>query len=55
MNGDSIEDGELCVSSSNRNYVGRQGSESGKTVLSSPATLAASAVRGEIADPREVF
>ena len=55
MNGDSIEDGELCVSSSNRNYVGRQGSENGKTVLSSPATLAASAVRGEVADPREVF
>jgi len=53
MNGDSIEDGELCVSSSNRNYVGRQGAEGGKTVLASPATLAASTVRGEIADPRE--
>jgi 3-isopropylmalate/(R)-2-methylmalate dehydratase large subunit len=54
MNGDRIEDGELCVSSSNRNYVGRQGAESGKTVLTSPATLAASIVEGEIADPREV-
>ena len=54
MNGDRIEDGELCVSSSNRNYIGRQGAESGKTVLTSPATLAASIVEGEIADPREV-
>jgi 3-isopropylmalate/(R)-2-methylmalate dehydratase large subunit len=55
MNGDRIEDGELCVSSSNRNYVGRQGAEGGKTVLASPATLAASIVEGEITDPREVM
>ncbi len=55
MNDDSIDDGELCVSSSNRNYIGRQGSKKGKTVLSSPATLAASAVEGEITDVREMI
>jgi 3-isopropylmalate/(R)-2-methylmalate dehydratase large subunit len=54
MNGDRIDGDELCVSSSNRNYVGRQGSADGRTVLASPATVAASAVRGEVADPREV-
>jgi len=54
MNGDELVGDELCVSASNRNYVGRQGSTDARTVLASPATAAASAVRGEIADPRAV-
>jgi len=54
MNGDELRGDEHCVSASNRNYVGRQGSADARTTLASPATVAASAVRGEIADPREV-
>jgi len=54
MNGDRIYGDELCVSSSNRNYVGRQGSKDGRTVLSSPAMVAAAAIEGEIVDVREV-
>ncbi|RNJ22040.1 3-isopropylmalate dehydratase large subunit [Halosegnis longus] len=55
MNGDQIYDDELCISSSNRNYVGRQGSKDGRTVLASPAMVAAAAVEGEIVDLREVI
>jgi len=55
MNGDRIYDDELCISSSNRNYVGRQGSKNGRTVLASPAMVAAAAVAGEIVDLREVI
>jgi 3-isopropylmalate/(R)-2-methylmalate dehydratase large subunit len=54
MNGDRIYEDELCISSSNRNYVGRQGSEDGRTVLSSPVMVAAAAVEGEVVDVREV-
>ena len=51
MNGDIAQPGQLSVSTSNRNFEGRQG-VGARTVLASPATAAASAVAGHIADPR---
>jgi len=53
MNDDALEGDEVCASSSNRNFVGRQGSKDGRTVLMSPAMVAAAAVEGEVADARE--
>ena len=51
MNGDTVGNGQLSVSTSNRNFQGRQGIGA-RTVLASPSTAAASAVRGRVADPR---
>jgi 3-isopropylmalate/(R)-2-methylmalate dehydratase large subunit len=53
MNGDTVPSGKLSVSTSNRNFEGRQGSGA-RTVLASPLTAAAAAVKGAIADPREL-
>ncbi|MFB6181014.1 MAG: 3-isopropylmalate dehydratase large subunit [Candidatus Nanohalobium sp.] len=55
MNDDQIYDDEVCASSSNRNFIGRQGSKEGKTILMSPAMVAAAAVNGEVTDVREVI
>ncbi len=55
MNPDKLIGRELCASSSNRNFKGRQGSPTGRTVLMSPLMVAAAAVSGKIADARDVF
>ncbi|MGF1483291.1 MAG: 3-isopropylmalate dehydratase large subunit [Opitutales bacterium] len=55
MNPDKLIGDQLCASSSNRNFKGRQGSPTGRTVLMSPVMVMAAAVTGEIADAREVF
>jgi 3-isopropylmalate/(R)-2-methylmalate dehydratase large subunit len=54
MNGDKVGSGQLSVSTSNRNFEGRQGSGA-RTVLASPLTAAAAAIKGAIADPRELM
>ncbi|MEM2959391.1 MAG: 3-isopropylmalate dehydratase large subunit [Candidatus Jordarchaeaceae archaeon] len=46
--------GEVCISSSNRNFIGRMGSKESQVYLASPYTVAASAVKGEITDPRKI-
>ena len=53
MNPDKLEGRQVCASSSNRNFKGRQGSPTGRTLLMSPAMVAAAAVAGEIVDVRE--
>ncbi len=55
MNPDKLVGEELCASSSNRNFKGRQGSPTGRTVLMSPLMVAAAAITGTVSDAREVF
>ena len=55
MNPDKLLGRQLCASSSNRNFKGRQGSPTGKTLLMSPAMVAAAAVEGAVADVRKML
>jgi len=55
MNPDKLVGDQVCASSSNRNFKGRQGSPTGRTLLMSPLMVAAAAVTGAVADAREVF
>jgi len=55
MNPDKLVGDEVCASSSNRNFIGRQGSSTGRTILMSPIMVAAAAIKGQVADAREVF
>lgn len=54
MNGDQLTPGQYCVSTSNRNFEGRQG-KGGRTFLASPLTAAASAIQGSVADIRSIL
>mgnify|MGYP000285859088 CR=1 FL=1 len=54
MNEDKLQGDEACASSSNRNFVGRQGSKDGRTVLMSPPMVAAAAISGEVTDVRRL-
>jgi 3-isopropylmalate/(R)-2-methylmalate dehydratase large subunit len=53
MNPDKLEGNQVCAASSNRNFKGRQGSPTGRTLLMSPAMVAAAAIAGEVTDVRE--
>jgi len=52
MNPDKLNGREICASSSNRNFIGRQGSPTGRTLLMSPAMVASAAIAGEVVDVR---
>src|SRR5678815_2746032 len=53
MNPDKLEGNQVCAASSNRNFKGRQGSPTGRTLLMSPAMVAAAAIEGKVVDVRE--
>jgi 3-isopropylmalate/(R)-2-methylmalate dehydratase large subunit len=55
MNTDRLEGRQICASSSNRNFKGRQGSPTGRTLLMSPAMVAAAAIAGEVVDVRTML
>ena len=55
MNPDRLNSREVCASSSNRNFKGRQGSPTGRTLLMSPAMVAAAAINGEVVDVRTLL
>ena len=55
MNPDKLEGRQVCASSSNRNFKGRQGSPTGRTLLMSPAMVAAAAITGEVTDVRKML
>jgi 3-isopropylmalate/(R)-2-methylmalate dehydratase large subunit len=55
MNPDKLKGREICASSSNRNFKGRQGSPQGRTLLMGPLMVAAAAVTGHVTDTRKVF
>ncbi len=55
MNPDKLIGNEISASSSNRNFIGRQGSPTGRTLLMSPAMVAAAAIAGEVTDVREML
>jgi 3-isopropylmalate/(R)-2-methylmalate dehydratase large subunit len=55
MNPDKLQGRQISASSSNRNFKGRQGSSSGRTLLMSPAMVATAAIKGEIADVRDLL
>ncbi|HET9193847.1 MAG TPA: 3-isopropylmalate dehydratase large subunit [Vicinamibacterales bacterium] len=53
MNPDKLQGNQVCAASSNRNFKGRQGSPTGRTLLMSPAMVAAAAIEGKVVDVRE--
>jgi len=55
MNPDKLQGRQLSASSSNRNFKGRQGSSSGRTLLMSPAMVVAAAITGQVTDVRELI
>ncbi len=55
MNPDKLQGDQISASSSNRNFKGRQGSASGRTLLMSPAMVAAAAIKGHITDVRDII
>ena len=55
MNPDKLVGDQICASTSNRNFKGRQGSPTGRTLLMSPLMAAAAAITGKVSDPRDVF